>query len=575
VSNAGKQSRTSELDPAPSHATDPAGTPGKTSAAGAVVVQRKADGGERADPGAVHEAAAAGVQGGGGPLPHLDAIQRSFGEAHDVSGVRAHVGGPAADAAGQIGARAYAMGNDVAFADAPDLHTAAHEAAHVVQQQGGVQLKGGVGAEGDAHEQHADAVADRVVRGDSAADLLAGHGGGGGDATTAVQRDGTARELAADERILSRDPAYMTDGYVGWFRDQAKAKVEAWGLAFDPAAVKLATLKLDGASAKAIVIKWSSAWGTIPITRDFPLTMSPLDARAAVSAAHALPGWSKVGAGDQGKIDNLLGGEENWLSKSSRDHLRPQYKTVQGKTEDEQAAALKATLSTKDTVAGWAPEPMQKAIATVTLSGPTEKKAFDFHGQKADGEEWNAAYSDGVDVKIVAPKAPTTGYHNYSVNEVATAATFMPKPARAVITRIQLNPIVNPDDAHWAVEYNRPDFHSFMTAGAAGVVTIYPDKTTNALPNDDGRRSAMVHETAHTWSYKTWGEDKAKGKWLEWKKAMDDDKVSVSGYATAAIAEDVAETIRVYVSTKGTARFTEYQRIVPKRFEMLKAEYDK
>jgi hypothetical protein len=114
-----------------------------------------------------------------------------------------------------------------------------------------------------------------------------------------------------------------------------------------------------------------------------------------------------------------------------------------------------------------------------------------------------------------------------------------------------------------------------MTAGAAGVVTIYPDKATNTLPDNTGRRSAMVHETAHTWSYKTWGQDTTKGKWLDWKKAMDDDKAAVSGYATSAIAEDVAETIRTYVSTKGTPKFEEYKKIVPHRFEIVKTEYDK
>lgn len=56
---------------------------------------------------------------------------------------------------------------------------------------------------------------------------------------------------------------------------------------------------------------------------------------------------------------------------------------------------------------------------------------------------------------------------------------------------------------------------------------------------------------------------------------MDADKTAVSGYAMAAIAEDVAETIRVYVSTKGTPRFEEYEKIVPNRFAMLKKEYDK
>jgi hypothetical protein len=71
-----------------------------------------------------------------------------------------------------MGARAYATGDHVVLGRGADLHTVAHEAAHVVQQRGGVHLKGGVGQAGDPHEQHADAVADRVVAGQSAASLL-------------------------------------------------------------------------------------------------------------------------------------------------------------------------------------------------------------------------------------------------------------------------------------------------------------------------------------------------------------------------------------------------------------------
>ena len=136
-------------------------------------LQRRASAqpGADADPARVQARAAEGVAGPGSPLPHGEEIQQAFG-AHDVSRVRAHVGGEAAAAAEDIGARAYATGEDVAFAAAPELHTAAHEAAHVVQQQAGVQLEGGVGAEGDEHERHADAVADAVVAGRSAEPLL-------------------------------------------------------------------------------------------------------------------------------------------------------------------------------------------------------------------------------------------------------------------------------------------------------------------------------------------------------------------------------------------------------------------
>lgn len=41
----------------------------------------------------------------------------------------------------------------------------------------------------------------------------------------------------------------------------------------------------------------------------------------------------------------------------------------------------------------------------------------------------------------------------------------------------------------------------------------------------------------------------------------------------ASIAEDVAETIQIYVSTQSSPRFDEYRQIVPQRFAMLDKEY--
>jgi len=141
----------------------------------------------------VQRAAAHGLSGASGSLPHLAAIQHAFGR-HDVSSVQAHLGGRAAEAAAAMGAHGYAAGNAVAFATSPDLHLAAHEAAHVVQQRGGVHLKGGVGEVGDTYERHADAVADLVVQGHSAESLLdamapAMSNPGGGVQRVAIQLD--------------------------------------------------------------------------------------------------------------------------------------------------------------------------------------------------------------------------------------------------------------------------------------------------------------------------------------------------------------------------------------------------
>lgn len=381
------------------------------------------------------------------------------------------------------------------------------------------------------------------------------------------------KELQPNQRVLTRDPTYAQASFVPWFQDQCRTKLTGWGLVFDPAAVQFDTVKLDGVATPAVVLTWSASWGTIPVTRDFPLTLAPLDAPAAVTAVSALPGWAKLSASEQGLLRNLLGGESNQLSSSVRNHLRPIFAGLATKNADEQATALKGELQIGTSSPGWSSEPMGQAIATVVVAGPVEKKNYAFTGSTVDGEEWTATFNDGIVTKIMAPKAPTVGHHNHSVQEIAAAACYVPKPARAVITLIVLNPVVNPDDAYWAVEYHQPNFHSYMTAGVAGVVTVYPDKVANALPDNDGRRSAIVHETAHTWSYKTWGEDKTQGKWLQWQTAMTADVIAVSGYATAAIAEDVAETVRVYVSTKGTPRFEEYKNMVPHRFAMLATEY--
>jgi hypothetical protein len=141
----------------------------------------------QAGPEAVRAVAASGVKGPAGPLPYRDQIQSAFG-AHDLGDVQAYQGGAAAEATAALGASAYAMGGAVAFGGAPDLHTAAHEAAHVVQQRAGVALAGGVGRAGDAYERHADAVADKVSRNESAESLLSQLPGRSESSGAAVQR---------------------------------------------------------------------------------------------------------------------------------------------------------------------------------------------------------------------------------------------------------------------------------------------------------------------------------------------------------------------------------------------------
>ncbi|MFO0744182.1 MAG: DUF4157 domain-containing protein [Myxococcota bacterium] len=132
----------------------------------------------------VGKTAAGGFSGGGQELPVRKEIEASYGA--DLSGVRAHMGGAAAQACEGLGASGYASGQDIAFAGgSPSKHLVAHEAAHVVQQKAGVHLSSKVGKAGDSYEVNADAAADRVVAGQSARDLLPGAGAGGASASAA------------------------------------------------------------------------------------------------------------------------------------------------------------------------------------------------------------------------------------------------------------------------------------------------------------------------------------------------------------------------------------------------------
>ncbi|KAB2888543.1 MAG: DUF4157 domain-containing protein, partial [Kofleriaceae bacterium] len=124
----GKVTLTSRLRAGPAPSPEPTADAGH-GYLGGPPLQRLATAEAHDDPFALHALAGQGVAGARTELPHRAEIQASFGH-HDVSGVRAHVGGDAAQAAGAIGAQAYATGDDVAFAASPDLRQAAHEAAH-------------------------------------------------------------------------------------------------------------------------------------------------------------------------------------------------------------------------------------------------------------------------------------------------------------------------------------------------------------------------------------------------------------------------------------------------------------
>ncbi|HWU88657.1 MAG TPA: DUF4157 domain-containing protein [Kofleriaceae bacterium] len=285
-----------------------ASTPGKRTLvelAATPVVQQRTTG--ATDEAGVHAAAARGTQTPASPLPFADTIQRAFGR-HDVSSIQAHTGPDAAASAREMGADAYATQNHVVLGHGNDLHTVAHEAAHVVQQRGGVQLKGGVGQVGDAYERHADEVADAVVQGKSAEGLLDRHAGGSGGASTTVQRrmgaeaemkmpvtDASGNKMIGDFKLVNHEYfTLVTDKRKGYSNLEIVMKPFDQLAGTDEEANADLDRRLN--AMKALIDEIYSAQGPTPISNlsGYGTTLTNPHDPVHAAAEHGLAGGAKI-----------------------------------------------------------------------------------------------------------------------------------------------------------------------------------------------------------------------------------------------------------------------------------------
>ncbi|MGK0358381.1 MAG: hypothetical protein ACI9U2_000668 [Bradymonadia bacterium] len=318
-----------------------------------------------------------------------------------------------------------------------------------------------------------------------------------------------------------------------------------------------------------IILEWQPKWGEVPTTVDYAGSLEPLEARLAVQAAQQSVGWSSVAADMQPQVEALLGGEINAQSRQARAYFLTLYGdpgwASQGATA--QASILEGLLTEADARPQLVPSIGGAQPAPYTLSAATLVANHQFNGIQADADRYTVT-CETTTATIFSPHVPdTTQGHFHSVEQAAIAFASLPAANRAVVNSVTLNAQQNPQDAYWATQYDTPNFRSYMTAGAAGNVTIYP--TGSAGTSQLTMSTSMIHETGHTWSKQQWGEDTTAAAWAPWRAAMASDRISVSDYATNSLNEDVAETIRAFCDSKGTPQHAEYRAMVPARFDIL------
>jgi hypothetical protein len=212
-----------------------------------------------------------------------------------------------------------------------------------------------------------------------------------------------------------------------------------------------------------------------------------------------------------------------------------------------------------------------------TVTGPEEVKNHTFQSGKADADKYIVEV-DGKKVPVYIAKGQDASLAYHTIEEVAKGLASLPKASIDKVKSVLVDGKQNPDDAYWAKEYNTPGFRSYMTAGADGNISIYPQTGKQSQESID---ASLIHETGHTLSKQKMGEDggsfignvwrsiTGQQKWSEWDAAAKKDGVYASQYAKNSRDEDFAETLTLYMKVKGTPQEAEIRAIMPERFKFL------
>lgn len=296
-------------------------------------------------------------------------------------------------------------------------------------------------------------------------------------------------------------------------------------------------------------------------------------ARELITQTALSPGFRQLDAANQTKLLNLLGGTNVDLSRPARDAMStvlhdPAFTAA---SPADQKAQLEKFLTDEPglrPVVSPAAGAFDGKRAKAQVTGPTDVKDYEFKGGKADALKYEVEI-EGKKIPVFMPKNPDPAMQYHSIDEVTKGLAALPKESRDLVKEVNVERVVNPDDAYWAKQYNTPGFHSYMTAGAAGTISIYPSVGSN--PSQSYLDGTMIHETGHTLSRRKWGDDEGDARWQPWKDAAAKDGVHASGYAKNSFGEDFAETLQLYQQVKGTPQEAEVRALMPERFKIIDA----
>lgn len=295
-----------------------------------------------------------------------------------------------------------------------------------------------------------------------------------------------------------------------------------------------------------------------PVQRKALATIATSDAFAALTPA------------EQAKILLLVKGHDSVASSPARQYfMRKEVGPSKSKPIAERATEWREALANEpwlNMVIGplGMPQPASRPVPAMKLLSEGSVAFQD--GQAGNAKVYEVTvHGEKIQVTISTEAAPP-GTHLATIEQVAESLAGFSKAELARIKDVRVNPRPNSYDVHWAQEYNIPDFHSAATAGAGGLIEIYPWRS----PVEQLRlNTTMTHEFGHVLSQEVFGTKPDMPGWQMWHEAIAKDPSSASKYAKKSAEEDFSETLAVYTQVRGTVFEASARALMPERFDII------
>lgn len=280
------------------------------------------------------------------------------------------------------------------------------------------------------------------------------------------------------------------------------------------------------------------------------------------------PGFGAMSPADQARLIRFVGGTDPWIAHHARASLietiaRSSYRAA---APAQQANALTRFLRSEQGAPLFVGQrDFHAGRRPYSLSSPTYLPSFAFDGETGSAHEWSVQV-EGKMISIVRrDQSSPPGTYRQTPEEIAKAIASLPAASLAELQQVQIHTGRSAADAHWAQLWGEPKFRAHMTAGGAGVVHVYPMTFPQPQHVVD---AALIHESAHMWSRRTWGAD-GSAAWQAWSERMKSDGLHVSKYARNNAAEDFAESVTLYQLVRGSGYETSIRNMFPGRFQSL------